>query len=437
MAQIQKKFIAPNSIDGSKIRLSNAEALRARNAANSADVSILSVDASDIIQFASVPQSPSDASNPNDLVRYSQLGALIDGMKPKQAVAVASASNIDLGTASDPSPVDGYTMVDGDRILLWGQTDAAENGIYDAVTAADPTTWTRSSDFNSPSEIPGSYTIAENGTVGQGTVYVCLSSPASVGTDPINFAIREISVTTLTGGDMITVGAGKISVDLLTNGGLKSSNPGNDAGQLEVSLESSNPSLQVDGSNGLGLKMDAAGALSKGSGGVSVNVDNSTIEIATDALQVKDAGITAAKLASDSVDENKIVSTALATDGALNGGSGTKLSVRVDGVTTKINGGNNVEGLKELEQKITLSGTDITNQYVDLAHAISGVDAANNSASLNVIGGPLQEKAVDYTVSLTGGSGGVTRVTFAGDLATGGDAALVSGDKVVVKYQYL
>jgi len=43
---------------------------------------------------------------------------------------------------------------------------------------------------------------------------------------------------------------------------------------------------------------------------------------------------------------------------------------------------------------------------------------------------------VDYTVSLTGGAGGVTRITFAGDLATGGNAALVSGDILMIKYAY-
>jgi hypothetical protein len=166
-------------------------------------------------------------------------------------------------------------------------------------------------------------------------------------------------------------------------------------------------------------------------------VDGSTIEIATDTLQVKDAGITLAKLASNSVDENKIVSTAISTTGALDGGSGTKLSVKVDAATVKKNGSNLLEALKHREEKITLSGTDITNQYVDLAKAIHGVDAANNSAAVFPVGGLPQEKAVDYSVSLTGGSGGVTRIAFLGDLATGGAAALIAGDKLVISYDYL
>lgn len=59
-----------------------------------------------------------------------------------------------------------------------------------------------------------------------------------------------------------------------------------------------------------------------------VNVDASTIEINADILRVKDSGITAAKLASDSVTAAKIA-TSVAGNG-LAGGGGTALSVNVD-----------------------------------------------------------------------------------------------------------
>jgi hypothetical protein len=88
------------------------------------------------------------------------------------------------------------------------------------------------------------------------------------------------------------------------------------------------------------------------------------------------------------------------------------------------------------EDILSLTNTDITNQYKDLLHSASGTSAAVNSISLNVVGGPEQQKTVDYTVSLTGGSGGVTRISFAGDLATGGAAALAASDILMVKYTY-
>ncbi len=79
------------------------------------------------------------------------------------------------------------------------------------------------------------------------------------------------------------------------------------------------------------------------------------------------------------------------------------------------------------KENITLDGTDITNQYVDLAQEIYAM-----SLDL-VVDGVVQIEGTDYTLSLVGG---VTRLTFDGDLATGGPAALVATDILNIKYQY-
>lgn len=429
MAQLTKKFLANNAVDGTKLRLNNNENIKARNAADSADVNILKVNASDRIEFASIPQSTSDAVANNDLVRYSQLAALTDGLKPKAAVRVATTVAGTLATSfENGDTIDGVVLATSDRILIKDQTLPEENGIYVVAATGAPT---RATDFDSPSEIPGAYTVAQFGTANQGVLFVSLSSPGTIGTDPIQFAARAI--TTYTGGDMITLSSGAFSVDLATTSGLESTNAGNAAGQLRVKLEASNPTLLIDGSNQLGVKLNAAGAIATGASGLATQVDNSTVEINTNALRVKDLGITLGKLASASVDENKIVSTTISTTGALNGGSGTKLSARVDTATVKINGSNNLEALKDQAQQITLSGTDITNQYVDLSFSARSA----STIALTVIGGIAQNRGVDYTVSLTGGSGGVTRITFAGDLATGGAAALVATDILLITYEYL
>lgn len=111
-------------------------------------------------------------------------------------------------------------------------------------------------------------------------------------------------------------------------------------------------------------------------------------------------------------------------------GGGTTNFLRADGTWTA------PAQLLPAEERITLSGTDITNQYVDLAFPIYGVSASSNSASLTPYRGPLQLKTVDYTVSLTGGTAGVTRITFAGDLATGGAAALIAGNILIITYMH-
>ncbi len=177
------------------------------------------------------------------------------------------------------------------------------------------------------------------------------------------------------------------------------------------------------------------------------NLTNSNIS-ATAAIAASKLALTGAivlaDLASNSVDENKIVSTAFSSTGAITGGSGTKIAVAVDGTSTAI-ASDQLTSLKPQSYAYTLSSTDITNQYVDIttgngfasSNPAYGTTALKNSVEVVPNGGPLQTKGVDFTVSLTGGSGGSTRVTFAGDLATGGNAALVSGDIVTFNYASL
>lgn len=82
------------------------------------------------------------------------------------------------------------------------------------------------------------------------------------------------------------------------------------------------------------------------------------------------------------------------------------------------------------KENITLDGTDITNQYVDLAEPIQ-------ASSLDLfVNGVHQVEGTDYTISLTGGAGGVTRLSFAGSLATAGAAALIATDVLNIKYWY-
>lgn len=115
---------------------------------------------------------------------------------------------------------------------------------------------------------------------------------------------------------------------------------------------------------------------------------------------------------------------------ATEGTNGQVLSTDGNGVTSwedPAAGGSDVFA----KETHTLDGTDITNQYIDLA-----VEAKANSIHFIVKGGaPTVEGAShDYSVDYTGGAGGVTRITFLNDLATGGSAALIATDVVQVAY---
>lgn len=85
------------------------------------------------------------------------------------------------------------------------------------------------------------------------------------------------------------------------------------------------------------------------------------------------------------------------------------------------------------KETFVLSGTDITNQYIDLAQV------AKTGSILFMVKGSgylLEGASYDYSVNYTGGAGGKTRITFLNDLATGGAAALVATDVVQVNYIY-
>jgi hypothetical protein len=77
---------------------------------------------------------------------------------------------------------------------------------------------------------------------------------------------------------------------------------------------------------------------------------------------------------------------------------------------------------------IVLTPTNIANQYYDLSHVVKP-----NSIILTIYG-LVQNENDDYTVALTGGVGGKTRINFENDLATGGASALVAGDVLFIQY---
>lgn len=274
----------------------------------------------------------SDPSSAQDAATKSYVDAVADGRSWKQAVRAASVANLNL--ASMPAAVDGVTLSSGNRFLAKDQTDPTQNGIYIFNGASSAAT--RSSDADTAAELNGAALSAlAEGTVNKNTQWYQSATVATVGSDPVTWVY--LGSNNIFGHDMITVVGTQISVDLAAVSGLESSDPGQADGQLRVKLEASNPSLRITGSNELAAKLNAAGAIVSGASGLSVQVDNSTIEINTNALRVKDAGITLAKLASNSVDENKIVSSALSASGALTGGSGSKLAWNPDNSTLEIN----------------------------------------------------------------------------------------------------
>jgi hypothetical protein len=86
-----------------------------------------------------------------------------------------------------------------------------------------------------------------------------------------------------------------------------------------------------------------------------------------------------------------------------------------------------IEGRLHRKEKFVVSAQDITNGYIDLAY-----EAMENSIVASVGRLMIQEGASDdYTVSVVGG---VTRITFVGNMVSPSPEALAAGDILFVKY---
>jgi len=127
--------------------------------------------------------------------------------------------------------VDGISLSVNDRVLVWQQTAAAQNGVYVVTTVGSAlTNWvlTRSTDtnnYNPQSDTGlggGDYFYVQEGTTGAGDSYVCTNTGTiTFGTTAITFAQFSGAIT-YTGGTNIDVTGQTISLTgtvAATNGG--------------------------------------------------------------------------------------------------------------------------------------------------------------------------------------------------------------------------
>jgi len=213
------------------------------------------------------------------LVNKTYVDQVANGLDVKASVRVATTANLasnynnSAGTLTASSngaiAIDGVTLVLNNRVLVKDQTTATQNGFYKVTTVGSGSAafvLTRTPDANEASEITGgAFTFVEEGTANADNGYVAThNGTPTLGTDNITF-------------DQFS-GAGQIS---------------------------------------------AGAALTKNGNTIDVAVDDSSIQVSGDAIQVKALGITNgmlagsianAKLANSSVTIN---STAVALGGSI------------------------------------------------------------------------------------------------------------------------
>jgi len=224
--------------------------------------------------------SVADPTAAQDAATKAYVDSVAEGLRPKEAVRVATTVAGTLATSFENGDVvDGVTLATGDRILIKDQSAAEDNGIYVVAASGAPS---RASDFDSLSpidEINGAIVGVQEGTDNAGKVFVQQGNVATIGTDAINFVFFN-SNSNLVGGDGITISGSNVSVD------------------------SDGEGLAFNGSSQLILELDGS-TLSKAAAGVKV------ADLGVDTAQIADNAVTNDKMADDSVDTAEIVDLAV------------------------------------------------------------------------------------------------------------------------------
>ena len=121
-----------------------------------------------------------------DAATKAYVDSATQGLNILESVRVATSTNIDLSTDLEATDqIDGVSLVAGDRVLVRSQTDPSENGIYVVQSSGAAV---RATDFDSTLEVNGGeFVFVSSGTVYQNTGWVQTLTPATIGTDPIEF----------------------------------------------------------------------------------------------------------------------------------------------------------------------------------------------------------------------------------------------------------
>jgi hypothetical protein len=144
-------------------------------------------------------------TNSTDATTKAYVDAAVEGLHVHASVKAATTANVALASAlENGDTLDGVTLATGDRVLVKNQTTKSENGIYIVQNSGQPT---RATDFDTAAEVDsGDFVFVGQGTTQANTGWVQINTPATIGTDPIEFVQFSGAGTYLAGTGLTLTG---------------------------------------------------------------------------------------------------------------------------------------------------------------------------------------------------------------------------------------